>query len=106
MSSGVLKAKCIDQAFINRGFQNWKNATHLFNVHEQSMCHKEAVEKTITLPATTKHVGELISSQIAEDRKKNRENLLHILWALRYLGRQGLSLRGSYLTQEVDSNFT
>ena len=33
----------------------------------------------VTLPATTKHVGELLSSTLAEDRKKNRLMLLHIL---------------------------
>ena len=33
----------------------------------------------VTLPATTKHVGELLSSTLAEDRKKNRLMLLRIL---------------------------
>ena len=42
----------------------------------------------VTLPATTKHVGELLSRTLAEDRKKNRLIFLHIL-GVRFLGRQG-----------------
>ena len=34
-------------------------------------CHKKAIEMVVTLPATTKHVGELLSSTLAEDWKKN-----------------------------------
>ena len=60
----------------------------------------------VTLPATTKHVGELLSSTLAEDRKKNRLMLLHILGVVRFLGRQGLALRGSALFSEVDGNFS
>ena len=57
----------------------------------------------VTLQATTKHVGELLSSiyTLAEDRKKNRLMLLHILGVVRFLGRQGLALRGSALSSEV-----
>ena len=32
--------------------------------------------------------------------------LLHVLGAVRYLGRQGLALRGSNLSNEIDSNFS
>lgn len=59
-----------------------------------------------TLPATTRHVGELLSTQVVEDRKRNRASLLHILRALRFLARQGLPLRGSALTKEFDSNLS
>ena len=59
----------------------------------------------VTLPATAKHVGELLSSTLAEDRKKNRLMLLHIL-GVRFLGQQGVALRGSALFSEVDGNFS
>ena len=59
----------------------------------------------VTLPATTKHV-ELLNSTLAEDRKKNLLLLLHILGGVRFLGRQGLALRGSALFSEVDGNFS
>ena len=60
----------------------------------------------LTLPVTSRHVGELLSTQVVEDRKRNRASLLHILSALRFLARQGLSLRGTALTKEVDSNLS
>ena len=56
--------------------------------------------------ATTKHIGELLSSTLAEDRKKNRLMLLQILGGVRFLGQQGLALRGSALSSEVDGNFS
>ena len=106
VQAGKLRAKSADYAFLTRGFQNWKDATRTFRFHEKSTCHVKAVEKVITLPETTKHIGELLSSQVAKDRKRNRASLLHILRALRYLARQGLSLRGSSLTHETNGNFT
>ena len=39
----------------------------------------------VTLWATTKHVGELLSSTLVEDRKKNRFMLLHILGVVRLM---------------------
>ena len=57
VQASKLKAKSAIQTFLSRGFQNWKNATQQFRSHEQSACHIEAVEKVITLPAITKHVG-------------------------------------------------
>ena len=106
VKAGTLLAKTCDQAFISRGFKNWNDATRVFRCHELSSCHKEAIEMVITLPATTKHIGELLSSILAEDRKNNRLMLLHILGVVRFLGRQGLSLRGSALSGEVDGNFS
>ena len=51
-------------------------------------------------------MGELLSSTLAEDRKTNRLMLLHVLGAVRYLGRQVLALPGSNLCNEVDNNFS
>ena len=53
------------------------------------------------------HVDELFSSQIASDRKSNKENLLLILRSIKFLGRQGIPLRGASQERrgEVDGNF-
>ena len=48
----------------------------------------------------------LVVYTLAEDRKKNRLMLLHILGVVRFLGRPGLALRGSALSSEVDGNFS
>jgi len=39
-----------------RGFTNGKDGTAAFRQHKKSQCHKIAVEKVITLPATTRDV--------------------------------------------------
>ena len=75
----------MENTFISTGFSNWKDATARFTKHEASQCHKEAVLKAITLPATTSDVGEMLSSQLA------RESLAR------------LPFRGN--SDEVDSNY-
>ena len=57
----------------------------------------------ITLPNTTRNIGEQLSEQHSTQKKKNREALHSIMSAIRYLGRQGLALRGNGV--EKDGNF-
>ena len=90
-------------AFISRGFCNWKLATSVFRQHELRNCHKEAVEKIITLPATTSDVGEMLSKAHAQEKSENRQVLLTILSNLRFLARQACAIRGD--GNENDSNF-
>ena len=92
-----------EDAFISRGFSNWKLATSVFRQHELSNCHKEAVEKIITLPATTADVGEMLSKAHAQEKSENRQVLLTILSNLRFLARQACAIRGD--GNENDSNF-
>ena len=54
----MLKCGTADIAFITRGYQNWKDATNAFRKHENSACHKQAVDVMITIPATHSDVGE------------------------------------------------
>lgn len=88
---------------VSKGFCNWKNATAQFQKHLQSSCHREAVEVVITLPATTKDIGEQLVQQHAKDKERNRKMLLKIMSSIRYLARQGLALRGD--GDEEDGNF-
>ena len=39
--------------------KNWKDATVVFKSHQQSKFHKDAVDIVITIPSTTKDIGEL-----------------------------------------------
>ena len=72
-------------------------------MHEQCATHKRAVEAVITLPATTKDVGELLSSVHASEKATNRQCLLKILSNLRFFARQGSAIRGH--GDETDSNY-
>lgn len=93
----------IDQCFISRGFSNWKDATSVFKKHDQSKCHREALERTVTLPKSTKDIGETLSERHANEKSENRRCLLKIISNIRFLARQGLPLRGD--GNENDSNF-
>ena len=74
-----------------------------FKKHEQSSCHREAVEVMVTLPATTRDIGETLSQQHAKEKEGNRKILLKILFNIRFLGCQGLAFRGD--GSESDGNF-
>ena len=53
----------LDAAFITKCYSNGKDATRKkagFSQHKRSQCHREAVERSITLQATTKNAGEHI----------------------------------------------
>ena len=70
---------------------------------EQSSCHRGAVEVTITLPATTRDVGEQLSKEHQKEKETIRKMLLKVIYCIQYLARQGLALRGD--GDEQDGNF-
>ena len=74
-----------------------------FRQHELSNCHEKAVEKIITLPATTLDVGEMLSKAHAKEKSKSCQVLLTILSNLRFLVRQACAIWGD--GNENDSNF-
>ena len=55
-----------------------KLATTVFRQHELSACHKEAVERVITLPTATTDKGEALSATHAREKLENRQCLLKI----------------------------
>ena len=101
----LIASSVLERAFITRGFTNWKDATASkmgFTSHDRSDCHKEAVERLLTLPANTRDVGEQLSAEHEEKKATNRKNLVKVRSNLRFLARQGLSMRGH--EDENDSN--
>ena len=65
--------------------------------------HKLAVEVVVTLPRTHKDIGEMLSTTHASEKAVNRQCLMKIAQNIRFLARQGLSLRGD--GTEDNSNF-
>jgi hypothetical protein len=61
------------------------------------------VERILTLPATTRDVGELLSRMHTQEKAQNRQCFLKILSNLRFLARQGCAIRGH--GDETDANF-
>ena len=86
---------------MTRGLSNWKDGTIAFRNHAKSASHHEAVE--VTLPSTTHDIEEQLSQHHATQKLKNRQALYRILSSIRFLGRQGLLIRGD--GNESDRNF-
>lgn len=98
--------------FSKTGFDNWKKALERFEKHQNTTSHRDAVDLVVKIPSTTKDVGEMLSASLASQKAESRKMLLTILSSIRYLGRQGLALRGRYKIAEgsdkggeIDSNF-
>ena len=79
---------------MTKGLSNWKDTTVAFKKHLQSKSHIEAVEVVVTLPKTTKDVGEQLSRAHRAEKEQARDMLRLILSSVRFLARQGLALRG------------
>ena len=100
-----------DEAFTRSGFSNWKKALERFEKHQSTLEHREAIELVKTIPNATKDVGGMLSGVHAQQKAENREILQMMLSSIRYLGRQGLALRGQCKVDdlgrsgELDSNF-
>ena len=90
-----------EPSFLVKGFTNWKDATQVWVKHESSNLHKAATE---ALKATN-DVADMLSKAAATEKKNNHEYLLKIISSIRFLGRQGLPLRGNGPHNDLDSNF-
>ena len=96
----------IVEAFVVRGYCNWKDATGdkgSFTGHESSAVHRRAVEVIETLPKTTTDVGELLSTSHTQEKIANRTDILKIFQSIQYLARQSIALRGDQI--DLESNF-
>lgn len=81
-----------DEAFISTGFSNWKKATERFLQHETSDCHAEAIQKLVA--QNQEPINAFLSKQCQEEQHIAQKALWLIFSSVRYLARQGLSLRG------------
>ena len=72
-----------------------------FRNHSGSLFHKEAYGQLFTLPATTRNIGELLSTQHAIEKAQNRHCLLKILSVLSFYPGRGVPLEDLV----VDGNF-
>lgn len=90
-----------ESAFITKGFTNWKDASVKFKEHANSKCHTDAMLVTVTLQATP-DIGEVLNRQTIKEKEQQRDVLLKILSTVKYLGPQGIPLRGN---EDSNSNF-
>lgn len=82
-----------EDAFISKGFCNWKKAIDKFTVHQNSSFHRQATYKFTHL---TKRVD--VTSQIVSQHKQeqaiSRLAFLKVVRSIKFLLRQGLASRG------------
>ena len=84
----------MESTYISTGYKNWKVATTRFPMHESSRCHKNEMLKLVTLPATTRDIGETLLQQHRSEKQSNRQCFLEILSNCKlFLSRQGLPFR-------------
>ena len=82
-----------EQAFVSSGFSNWKDASQDFKRHENSQLHSESVMKWHH-HLNGVGVDAMLSSEKRRQQTENLAALQTIVSSLKYLGRQGLSIRG------------
>ena len=81
-----------DNAFINRGFCNWKHAINKFQAHEQSSVHAHAVNQIAQRKAPP--IESQLSSLKQKEQCSRRNALVKLFTSMRFLARQGLAFRG------------
>ncbi|KAJ8376205.1 hypothetical protein SKAU_G00067850 [Synaphobranchus kaupii] len=75
------------------GFSNWRKALEKIREHEKSRIHVNANQRLAALRSTPINV--LLSDAIAKNQQTAREVLEILFSSVRFLGRQGLPLRGN-----------
>ena len=63
----------IDDAFIESGYPNWKNATDTkkgFNQHEKSAVHRSAVNRFVEVPSSTDDIVGTVTKSLRNTTKK------------------------------------
>ena len=99
--SNLNSARNKELVFVQSGFSNWKNALAQFREHQNSYCHKLAVEYSTTIPSCG-NVVEMMNETARATMEENRRCLVAIIECLQFLARQGLAFQGS---TEGESNF-
>ena len=94
MKASLEGASNSEATFITARFSNWKDASVKFVKHQSSSCDREFVLKMVTLPATTRDVGETLSVQHQKEKIEILHFLLKILSSVKFRAQQGLPLRG------------
>lgn len=92
-------AKRTEDAFTQRGFDNWKRAGEKFDAHSRSQLHREAVMKWKM--SQQPGIDAVMDQSCKAEQTCRREMLIKQLESLRYLLKQGLAVRGH---EEADGN--
>ena len=81
-----------ESSFLFTGFKNWKDATVVFKDHQASAAHKTALQLVVDIPSSYADVGEMLSSEYAQEKRINKQCLLKILSNVAFLGMMVMKL--------------
>ena len=90
-SSAKVASSKADPAFTSAGFCNWKKIVERFKEHESLHAHRNSLATSQCL-----RVNQLLLKKLEQSQSKQRASLIKQLAALRYLLRQGLSIRNNH----------
>lgn len=88
---GLSRSK--EEAFISKGYRNWKDALSSFAIHARSPSHTFSVERVAHFHKA-QPVNSQLASQLAGEQAEARSALQIIFTSVQYLARQGLAFRG------------
>lgn len=86
-------AKCKDEAFVSKGFKNWRKLIEKCNSHVNSTSHKLAVKNMVT-HITDHNINMQLNVQLKNEQEESQMVLIKLITSLRYLAQQGLAIRG------------
>ena len=84
----------MEEAYIAKGFNNWKKALEAFVDHQQSKAHRAAINCESTVPQCG-DVLEMTVSDLNNKRLAERKYLIIVMKTTRFLARQGLAFRSN-----------
>ena len=87
----ISMTKRIEKAFVDDGFNNWKDAKHDLQRHEESEAHQEACSKVLS--EASKPISSLLVEQVNAEHVRRRRCLIKEVESLIYLLRQNLPIR-------------
>ena len=83
----------IEEAYITKGFNNWKKAPEAFVDYQQSKAHRPAITYESIVPQSG-DVLEVTVNDLNNKRLAERKYLIKIMECIRFLARKGLAFRG------------
>ena len=90
-----LLLSAVSSSFCSReGFNDWKNARHGFEVHEQSSMHRDCV-LSLKTRGSKKNLSSILDEERALKRNYWKEVVKRVVVVVRKLTNRGLPLRGS-----------
>ena len=70
-----------ESSFLFTDFKNWKDGTIAFKGHQASAAHKTALQLVVDIPSLYADVGEMLSSEYAQEKRINKQ-CLFVCWIL------------------------